>query len=65
MRRPTKLGIGVGSVRVNGVLDGLVVALYGNLALTSAALVLVVLDLAGGDILGAHDCVVVVEIVIC
>lgn len=59
MSRPTKLGVGVGSIRVNGVLDGLVVGLDGNLALASTALVLVVLDLAGGDILGAHDCDVV------
>lgn len=57
--RPTKLGVGVGSVRINGVLYGLVVGLDGDLALAGAALVLVVLDLAGGDVLGAHDCVVV------
>lgn len=57
MGSPTKLSIRVGGVRVDGVLNGLVVGLHGNLALASTALVLVVLDLAGGDILGAHDCV--------
>jgi len=61
-RQPTKLSVGVGSVRINGILDGLVVALDGDLVLTGTALVLVVVDLAGGDLLGAHDCVVVVVI---
>ena len=58
--RLTKLGVGIGGVRINGVLHGFIVGLYGDLALASTALVLVVLDLAGGDILGAHDCVLVV-----
>ena len=57
MSRPTKLGIGVGSVRIDGVLHGLVVGLDGDLALAGTALVLVVLNLAGGNVLGAHDCV--------
>lgn len=60
MGSPTKLSIRVGGVRVDGILNGLVVGLHGNFALASTALVLVVLDLAGGDILGAHDCVAVV-----
>lgn len=60
MGRPTKLGVGVGGVRVDGVLYGLVVGLDGDLALAGTALVLVVLELAGGDILGTHGCVVVV-----
>ena len=62
MGSPTKLSIRVGGVRVDGVLNGLVVGLHGNFALASTTLVLVVLDLAGGDILGAHDCV---EWVVC
>ena len=62
MGSPTKLSIRVGGVRVDGVLNGLVVGLHGNLALASAALVLVVLELAGGDVLGAHSCV---EVVVC
>ena len=57
MSRPTKLGVGVGSVRIDGVLYGLVVGLDGNLALAGTALVLVVLNLAGRNVLGAHDCV--------
>lgn len=63
MGQPTKLGVGVGGVRVDGVLDGLVVGLNWDLALTGTALVVVVLDLAGGDILSAHDCVVVVVVI--
>jgi len=62
-RQPTKLSVGVGSVRINGILDGLVVALDGDLVLAGTALVLVVVDLAGGDLLSAHDCVV--EVVVC
>ena len=60
MGSPTKLSIRVGGVRVDGVLNGLVVGLHGNFALASTTLVLVVLDLAGGNILSAHDCVVVI-----
>lgn len=56
----TKLGIRVGSVGIDGVLDGLVVGLDGDLALAGTALVLVVLEVAGGDLLGTHGCVVVV-----
>lgn len=52
----TKCGIRVSSFWVNGVLDRLVVGLDGDLVLAGTALVLVVVDLAGGDILGAHDC---------
>ena len=55
--RLTKLGVGVGSVRVDGILDRLVVRLDGDFALTSTALVLVVLEVAAGDLLAAHDCV--------
>jgi hypothetical protein len=55
----TKSGIRVSGLGVNGVLDGLVVGLDGDLVLAGTALVLVVLDLAGGNILGAHDCDVV------
>jgi hypothetical protein len=60
MYRHTKLGVGVGGVRIDGVLHRLVVGLYGDLALASTALVLIVLNLASGNILGAHVCVVVV-----
>lgn len=56
MSRPTKLSIRVGGVRVDGVLHGLVVGLDGDFALAGTALVFVVLDLAGGDVLSAHDC---------
>lgn len=52
----TKLCIGVGDIAVDGVFDGLVVGLNGNLVLSGAALVVVVLELAAGDLLGAHDC---------
>ena len=52
--KPTKLGIGVGGVRVDGVLDGLVVGLDRDLVLAGTALVLVVLEVAGGDVLSAH-----------
>lgn len=55
----TKLSIGVSRARVNGVLDGLVVSLDGDLALAGTALVLVVLEVAIGNLLGAHGCVVV------
>ena len=58
MRQHTKLGIGVGGFRIDRVLDCLVVALDGNLALAGTALVLVVLEVAGGDVLSAHGCVV-------
>jgi hypothetical protein len=52
----TKLCVRVGGLFVNGVLDGLVVGLHGDFVLAGAALVVVVLDFAGGDVLGAHVC---------
>jgi len=58
------LGIRVGGVGINGVLDGLVVGLDGNLTLASTALVLVVLELAGGDLLSAHVCDVIVFVLV-
>jgi hypothetical protein len=62
--RLTKCGIRVGSFWVDGVLDRLVVGLDGNLVLAGTALVLVVLDLASGDILGAHVCGVVLSVLV-
>ena len=50
----TKLCVRVGGLSINGVLDGLVIGLNGDFALAGAALVVVVLDLAGGDVLSAH-----------
>ena len=50
----TKLCVRVGGLFVDGVFDGLVVGLHGDFVLAGAALVVVVLDLAGGDVLGAH-----------
>ena len=51
----TKLCVRVGGLAVDGVFDGLVVGLDGDFVLAGAALVVVVLDLAGGDVLGTHD----------
>jgi hypothetical protein len=51
----TKLSVRVGGLWVNGVFDGLVVGLDGDFVLAGAGLVVVVLDFAGGDVLGAHD----------
>jgi len=45
----TQLGIRVGGVGINGILDGLVVALHGDLVLAAAALVVVVDVVAGCD----------------
>jgi hypothetical protein len=50
----TKLCVRVGGLWVDRVLDGLVVGLDGDFVLAGAGLVVVVLDLAGGDVLGAH-----------
>jgi hypothetical protein len=50
----TKLCVRVGGLWVDGVLDGLVVGLHGYFVLAGAGLVVVVLDFAGGDVLGAH-----------
>lgn len=52
----TELCVRVGDVAVNGVFNGLVVGLHWDLGLAGTALVLVVLELAGGDVLVAHDC---------
>jgi hypothetical protein len=57
MESPTKLGIGVSGIRINGILDGLVIPLDRDLALAGTALVLVVLEVASGDVLSAHGCV--------
>lgn len=51
----TKLCVRVGRLCVNGVFDGLVVSLHGDFGLPGAALVVVVLDFSGGDVLRAHD----------
>jgi hypothetical protein len=51
----TKLCVRVGGLFVDGVFDGLVVGLHGDFVLASAALVVVVLNFAGGDVLGAHS----------
>jgi hypothetical protein len=57
----TKNLVGVGSVGVNGVLDGSIILLDGDLALASTAGVVVVGSDAGGGlggVLGRHvDCV--------
>lgn len=51
----TKLCVRVGRLCVDGVFDGLVVGLHGDFGLPGAALVVVVLDFSGRDVLGAHD----------
>lgn len=57
----TKNLVGVGSVGVNGVLDGSLILLDGDLALAGTALVVIVASNAGrglGGVLGRHfDCV--------
>lgn len=50
----TKLCVRVGGLFVDGVFDGLVVGLHGDFVLAGAAFVVVVLDFAGRDVLGAH-----------
>ena len=50
----TKLCVRVGGFWVDGILDWLVVGLDGDFVLAGAGLVVVVLDFAGGDVLGAH-----------
>lgn len=52
----TKLCVRVGSLFVDGVFDGLVVCLHGDFVLAGAAFVVVVLDFASRDVLGAHVC---------
>lgn len=52
----TQLCIGIGDIAIDRIFDRLVVGLDGDLVLSGTALVVVVLELAAGDVLAAHGC---------